>query len=151
MVYLVKWFIFGAGLLVLMVLSAEDLKNRKIHAGLMVMLGIGVCVLQGLWLVISGREDQVGMFHWCIGAVPGIALLILGKLTGGRIGAGDGMVVLGVGLMTGGILSFRIFIWSLLLIFIFSCIGLMIGKLRRDSCIPFVPFYTIAYIGGWIL
>jgi len=147
----VKWFIFGAGLLVLMVLSAEDLRNRKIHAGFMVMMGIGLCVLQEFYLIISGRQDHIEMIHWCMGAAPGAVLLLLGKVTGGRIGIGDGMVVFGAGLMTGGILSFRIFIWSLMLIFIFSCVGLLTGKLRCHSCIPFVPFYTMAYIGGWIL
>ena len=81
-----KWFIFGAGLLVLMVLSAEDLRNRKIHAGFMVMMGIGLCVLQEFYLIISGRQDHIEMIHWCMGAAPGAVLLLLGKVTGGRIG-----------------------------------------------------------------
>ena len=126
-------------------------EKQKNSCWFMVMMGIGLCVLQEFYLIISGRQDHIEMIHWCMGAAPGAVLLLLGKVTGGRIGIGDGMVVFGAGLMTGGILSFRIFIWSLMLIFIFSCVGLLTGKLRCHSCIPFVPFYTMAYIGGWIL
>lgn len=80
-----KWFIFGAGLLVLMVLSAEDLRNRKIHAGFMVMMGIGLCVLQEFYLIISGRQDHIEMIHWCMGAAPGAACCFWGKLQEGEL------------------------------------------------------------------
>ena len=72
-------------------------------------------------------------------------MLAASVISKGQVGIGDGIVLTVAGGMLGGSESVEVFILSLLLVFIFSCIGLSIKKLSRKSALPFVPFYFAAY------
>lgn len=88
----------------------------------------------------AGLDTIVGMF-------PGIIVLAVSVISKGQVGIGDGIVLTAAGGMLEGSESVEVFILSLLLVFIFSCIGLIIKKLSRKSALPFVPFYFAAYMG----
>ena len=88
----------------------------------------------------AGLDTIVGMF-------PGIIVLAASVISKGQVGIGDGIVLTAAGGMLEGSESVEVFILSLLLVFIFSCIGLIIKKLSRKSALPFVPFYFAAYMG----
>jgi len=84
------------------------------------------------------------------GALIGVGFLLLSKFTDEQIGYGDSWMILNLGIYLG--------IWKLIVLlgivfgvsFIFSCTGLVCGKLKRRTRIPFYPFLMIGYIGVMI-
>ena len=76
---------------------------------------------------------------------------IISALTGGEIGAGDGLLIIAMGsVMTAGELIGILFA-ALLLCGIYSGIQLLVLKKQRDIEIPFVPFLLAGYLGGVFL
>ena len=73
------------------------------------------------------------------------------RVTGGEIGAGDGLLIIAMGsVMTAGELIGILFA-ALLLCGIYSGIQLLVLKKQRDIEIPFVPFLLAGYLGGVFL
>lgn len=118
-------------LLHLLVLSAEDIKERQLSMAVIWELGatgIGYAVLHG-------QTPEL---------MPGLFLLIFGYLSKEQIGFGDGWLILVLGMW----LRLR----ELLNMF---CLGLLLGVLsavfsgKKEQ--PLVPFLTAAYvIGEWM-
>jgi prepilin signal peptidase PulO-like enzyme (type II secretory pathway) len=76
--------------------------------------------------------------------VPGAFLTGVGKLSGGRVGAGDGIVVWAAGIWTGFYGIFRVLVWALLLAAAAAAVLLM--RKSRKKEIPFVPFLAAAFL-----
>ena len=89
--------------------------------------------------------DRQRLFLLLAGAVPGLFLLWVGKVSGGALGQGDALVILVAGLYMG--------IWKTLewvtLAFLLSAVwagALMVFKKKgRKASFPFVPFLMAAY------
>ena len=93
----------------------------------------------------------VGGILWRITEGIGIFAAIISALTGGEIGAGDGLLIIAMGsVMTAGELIGILFA-ALLLCGIYSGIQLLVLKKQRDIEIPFVPFLLAGYLGGVFL
>lgn len=125
------------GTVILLFLSIADIRRKKIHAFAAVIFGCTAIICHG-----SDLLPQALM-----GALPGMLILILHRVSRGQIGIGDGVMLMGMGLYLGGSNSLKVFILSLCLIFIYSCAGLMLKKLSRHTQLPFAPFYLAAYLG----
>lgn len=79
-----------------------------------------------------------------LSALPGVALWTLSFLTEGKIGRGDGDMVLVIGLLMGWEGCMAALCAACLFAAVFSGIGLMIKRLKRNSRIPFAPFLSAA-------
>lgn len=100
-----------------------------------------------LWRITEGSLWPDGLISMGIG----IFAAIISALTGGEIGAGDGLLIIAMGsVMTAGELIGILFA-AFLLCGIYSGIQLLVLKKQRDIEIPFVPFLLAGYLGGVFL
>lgn len=120
-------------LLFLAVLSAGDVREKKISIYRLAFLALSAM----LYRVITG-QFSLSEIGW--GIFPGCILLLLAFLTREKIGYGDGLTVLVLGLWTGG--------WFTLAT---VCVGIMLSGTWGTVCIfrgrtepfPFVPFLLL--------
>lgn len=130
------------GVVILGFLTLTDIKTKKISV--ILPLIFGVCSIFIPW-------DAQGISNALLGGIPGMMLLALHRPSKGQIGIGDGLMLLGMGLHLGLSKAFMAWFYSLGILFIFSCIGLIMKKLKPKSQVPFAPFYLAAYIGVVVL
>ncbi|MBS4982409.1 MAG: prepilin peptidase [Lachnospiraceae bacterium] len=127
-------------LLFLIICTVIDLRKRSLPTWLLWAGSLGI-------LLISLRNCGFNVFPLIKGAVPGVFLGFLSKITGEAVGYGDVWIILLLGIYLG--------IWdtvTLVCIAFFLCSVVAAGclirkKFRRDTRIPFVPFLTAAYVG----
>lgn len=130
-------------------MSVLDIRSKSVPAWL---IGLGGAVALAVSLVesFSGIAEQGTWWNY-VGAlfggiIPGGCLLMLAFVTK-TIGSGDGAVVT----LLGMVLGFRKSILVLCIGLFFAALGstvlLVIGKVKRNTCLPFLPFLTV----GWFL
>ncbi len=125
--------------LFLLTCSVTDIRDGKIYPEavlpflavypLMAALKGGVC-----------PEDAV------YGMIPGTVLLILSLISGGRIGAGDGMVIIISGLFIGLRDTLLLLRYGMLGAFSWSAVLMLTERKKADYEIPFVPFLLAAFV-----
>ena len=130
------------GVVILGFLTLSDIKTKKISV--LIPLAFGACSIFIPW-------DVQNISNALLGGIPGVMLLTLHRPSKGQIGIGDGLMLLGMGLHLGLQKAFTAWFYSLGILFVFSCIGLMMKKLKPKSQVPFAPFYLAAYIGVVVL
>src|SRR5690554_5930806 len=81
-----------------------------------------------------------------LGITPGIGVLILSKLTSGKIGMGDGLILGVTGIELGFWGNMELFALALLFAALFSIVLLILRRADRKKAIPFIPFILLAYI-----
>lgn len=106
-------------------------EKRDLFSGVLSVPGGRYIVEDNRRKFVAGWADLMGI---------GIFAAIISALTGGEIGAGDGLLIIAMGsVMTAGELIGILFA-ALLLCGIYSGIQLLVLKKQRDIEIPFVPF-----------
>ncbi len=121
---------YCAGLLLLAVLAAQDIREKKISVDKLLIFGF-MAVLYQIFTKQFCWQEILG------GVVPGCMLLLISWATKENIGYGDGMVVIVLGLWTGGWFAFHVLGIGILLTGIYAVISLI--RKKRDV-IPFIPF-----------
>lgn len=115
----------------LLLLSAEDVKERQLSMILIAELGI-VGAVRLIW--------TCGRAVW----IPGAVLLGLGYISGEKIGYGDGWLMLALGMW----LPMESLLYMLWLGLLFCAVfSVLFG--RKE--LPLVPFLTAAYVVGGFL
>ena len=140
------WLCQGTFLLYTGQLAAEDGKTGTFR--LRTLLAGGLC---GLLLRLAGLIRFGGQWTAEAGAVliavlPGIGLVLLGKLTRGAVGKGDGLCFMSFGIWWRAEQVFSLLFLSLLLL---GCVGLFLICFRngkRDLRLPFGPFILAAAV-----
>lgn len=135
-------------ILSLIIQSWKDIRERRISVPVLIV----TCLLGGSLQIVSllflsdgsaGAGELTAVFG---SAIPGLLFLLLSVLSGNRIGFGDGLVLLGAGLFLDiSDLTASLFL-GMILCAVFAGIGIALGKLRKDTEIPFVPFLLLAYL-----
>ena len=134
-------------LIFLAVAAWQDMRDKEIDAWLYVVFG-GL-----IWFGKLCFDGPVELWREAVNAVPGIALALLSRLSGGAVGEGDGwfFVVAGVALE----------VWNAVALFFISlflcclwCAGMAVWGWRRRisvrrKTVPFLPFVLPAVL--WIL
>lgn len=146
---IIKWMLHS---IMLCVCSVEDWREKKVslwkiavYAGL--ALGYGI-----LEVILFGERIDIWLTQRILGSIPGIVLLLLGKLSKEAIGYGDGFLVVIIGMSMG----FWEGMGSLLTAFfgIFVAAGYIFMKEKRSKGreIAFVPFLLMGMAGAglWI-
>lgn len=120
-------------------LSWEDVRRRKLSLRILI-LGGGAALIYQLFC----GTDSLGEI--ALGGSVGVCFLIIGKVTGEKIGYGDGITILILGIYLG--------IWELLEVlagtfFLLAVTGMicLVGKrFSRKQTLPFCPFLTAGYM-----
>ncbi len=117
----------------------RDLRKREISMITVIIVGILGGILQFNYIKDSGLEI-VG------GVLIGVVLLILAKVTGEKIGYGDGWVLAVSGLYLGFRGNMYLLLLSLFGASIVSISLLLFKKATRKTELPFVSFMLPSYL-----
>ena len=130
------WMITFA--IVLVFLSVSDIRTRRIPiAGFIVL-----CILSVMFRLVSDDGDTV-LLDWIWSILPGLFLIGIGLLSGGKVGIGDGILIMELGIAFGFIRCMYILTGALFLCCLFSIVLLLFHKGNKKTQIPFVPFITL--------
>lgn len=125
--------------------TVQDIQKRKISNCYLWIGGI----IGFVFRIINLKEESYSFSEWLLALIPGVILLLLAKVTGEKIGFGDGWVVIILGnFMT--ILEISMLLQSaVILVAIFALIFLLGRKISKEYSIPFLPFLWSAHFLLW--
>lgn len=129
---------------ILLILSIEDIRKQKISLWI-IFFGF---ILAGIFC--AGQMAE-GVWSVLAGAGPGIVLLLLGYVTRGSIGYGDGLVVTFLGMSFGFLKISGMLLLALFFAVFYSGGMLLLRKYNMRSRLPFLPFLMLAYLGGMLI
>lgn len=134
-------------LIFLAVAAWQDMRDKEIDAWLYVVFG-GL-----IWFGKLCFDGPVELWREAVNAVPGIALVLLSRLSGGAVGEGDGWFFVVAGVALGVWNAVALFFMSLFLCCLW-CAGMVVWGWRRRisvrrKTVPFLPFVLPAVL--WIL
>lgn len=144
--------VYMAFLVYLAIESHRDIKEREIS------------VKSTIWFVMIGMLQKAGMYIFqgidmtagsavrslLMALLPGVVLLLLGRITRQAVGYGDGLLLLVCGLYLGGKEAGVLFVTGLLVLFPISLVLLISGQAKRKTQLPFAPCLLAAYL-LWLL
>lgn len=118
--------------------SLEDIRQKKITAGLTLLSGIAGIFLH---LIFQNRS----IFDMIAGMVPGVFVFAAGRMANPKIGTGDGALFMLTGLYLGLIENLRLMFVSFLLAGFWGLYLLTVKRCEKSRRIPFVPFLFLGY------
>lgn len=121
---------YCAGLVLLAILAAEDIREKKISVDKLLVFAL-LAVGYRIFMKECCCQEILGAIF------PGIMLLLLSRATKESIGYGDGMAVIVLGLWTGGWFAFQVLGIGILLTGIYAVWSLI---RKKRGVIPFIPF-----------
>ncbi len=120
---------------------AQDLRSRRVHAGMMTVLGIAAACIS-----LTGSPTFHTLAHIAAGALPGLGLWLLSAVTNEAVGRGDALAVCLAGMSSGPEQILMILLAALFLTAFAGCILLAAGKAGKKSRLPFIPFLAAGYL-----
>jgi len=125
--------------LFLIATAIQDLVTKKIKVWIVLLgaLFIGICIPFCSALTLIDRIS---------GLLPGFMVMMLNKVTKGKIGLGDGLVLCVTGLGLGFWSNMELFALALAMAAAFSAVLLILKFADRKKSIPFIPFIFISYV-----
>ena len=124
--------------LFLAVCAVFDGFSRKVPLAV-VWLGMFLAVC----LRIGGAMGESGLMEAALSLLPGAGFFLLSFLTREKVGYGDGWTLLMIGLFVGAYRCFLILLVGLMAESVAAVVLLVIGKIKRDREIPFLPFLLL--------
>ena len=113
-----------------------------------IILGGFMGVAINLWQIAGGYLSFVEIG---LAVLPGCFFLLVGFVTGQKVGYGDGLLLVVIGLFTGFNRCALILCISLVLLSVSALVLLCIRKVGKNSKIPFVPFLAVGMgVGFWV-
>ncbi len=139
------WILKGCFFVLLILLSAQDLRWRRLSPGL---LGAAFLLSLGGFGLRYMTGEGTGLLT---GLLPGACFLGLSMAAGKQLGKGDGLVLAAIGGLLG--LSGCLVALSFGLLLAAFCAGylMVVRKASRKQKLPFVPFLTVGYLAGVML
>lgn len=123
----------------LLFLTIEDVKKRTVPlACIIIFSGSGIFMNY-----IFKYQSLSSLF---LGIGVGAVVIVLGKVTRGGVGLGDGAVLGSIGIVIGGEKGFLLFFISIFMSAIFSLIFLSLKKVKWKQELPFLPYILCTYI-----
>lgn len=132
-----QMFRYGMMAAFLLLCTWQDIRTKTITIEPVLLFGTAGIVLH----ILTGTSWQA-----CAGGIlPGMGVLLFGRLSQEQIGYGDGIVLCVAGLFlswkeTLGLLMMALFLCALVTVGMF-----FLGRLKRHTSYPFLPFLTAAY------
>lgn len=132
-------FIIMCGMgMILLILAIQDLRSKKVSTL--------ICLLTIALIFIALLIYKDSMVSSLLGMGFGFIILGVSRITGGKIGLGDGMILTFTGLGLGFWRNVEMFAMALFMAAIVSIVLLVLKKVNRHSSLPFVPFILLSYI-----
>lgn len=122
-----------------LVCSVEDIRKKQVNMCILLGSGILAVVFHLYW-------GSHGIFDMLGGSALGLFVLICSRLTGGKVGEGDGLFLMMTGLFLGWRENVAVYFLGTLLAGIYGLAQLCMHRKRRQDEIAFVPFLGIAYV-----
>lgn len=124
--------------------AVQDIQKKKITN---YYLWAGA--ITGAIIRIINYENRIDQLEWLTAFIPGAIILILGRITGEKIGFGDGWVIIILGnFMT--ILEISMLLqMAILLTGLFSIVILCGKAVSKTYQIPFLPFLWLSHLLIW--
>lgn len=125
--------------LLLVIVTIQDIKWKKIRVGIVLFVGICLCICVPFSAMLSVIDRILGLSL-------GLGVVLLSKATGGKIGIGDGLVLGVTGIGLGFWSNIELFAIALAMAAVFSIGLLALRRANRKKAIPFMPFLLGAYL-----
>ena len=133
-----KWVFKIAVVVLLVMASREDLRNKAISTWYLVAGGV-LSFLFGICEIATDRSDVANML---MGLIPGVLMILLTVVTISAIGVGDGLMMLAIGPVLGArAMSVAVMI-AFLLSALCCVILLTFKKISVKGRLAFMPFLT---------
>lgn len=113
-----------------------------------VLWSIPMFLLPGVIFLIWGEESVA---PGLAALIPGILLLMTGKITKEAIGYGDGLIVLVLGIYLGIWETCEIVLGGLFLSAVWGGFLMVVKKKNRHQEFPWIPFLLLSYVGKLVL
>lgn len=123
--------------LFLSICSFQDMRMKRLSVRLLLCFGV-----IGLIVDIC---FQTAPLLCIIGILPGISLVLLGRVSRQQIGYGDGFAVMVIGLLLPGKETIAILLMGLFLCACSSVVILCMGKGGKKTVFPFIPFLEAGF------
>ena len=123
----------------LIVSAIQDGLYKKISVWVIGLAFLATCICIPFCNLLS-LGSRIG------GLIVGLSIMLLSKITGGKIGMGDGLVLCVIGIGLGLWQTMEVVALALFFAAILSIILLSFGKADRKKKIAFVPFLLLAYV-----
>jgi len=134
-----EYIIRGLIGLLLVTTAVQDFFTKKIKLWIIMLCALLICLCIPFCPALTIIDRLMGF-------IMGIGVVLLSKITKGKIGSGDGLVLCVTGLGLGFWGNLELFALALTIAAAFSA-GLLILRIAgRKSSIPFIPFLLISYI-----
>lgn len=119
--------------------TIEDCRRKRILLGPVLLFGI-------LGLILHLYYRNISIWNLLAGCLIGVILLLISKVTSGKIGIGDGLILIVTGVYLGFEDNTILFMHGLLFCGIWSLILLVTRKKKGTDEVPFIPFLLLAYL-----
>lgn len=137
---MIKENVTSAALLIFMAVAAyQDWKEKQINVCIFL-----VAAFVGIVLRVGVQEESV----WSMleGVAVGIVILLLAWLTGGSVGAGDGLMFMVSGIFLEFWENINLLMTSFTIAGVVALFMIAVKKKGRKYRLPFVPFMLVAYL-----
>lgn len=128
-----EWTASCGGLLFLAVLTPDDIRERKISVGKLIIGMLSALICRGL-------TAQMELAELAGSLLPGMIIFLLAVVFRESIGNGDGLVVMVLGLWLGGFWTLLVVSLAIMLAGLFAVICLF---RRKEDTIPLIPFLLL--------
>lgn len=125
--------------LFLCLLSVSDLRTRTIPGWAAPVFGAGTSLLHLFLRDLTLLQFFAGLF-------PGILLLLLALIFRASLGMGDALAVTACGAAIGAERIFAALTAALVMCAVFSAVLLLLRRVKRSDCLPFLPFLAASHI-----
>jgi leader peptidase (prepilin peptidase)/N-methyltransferase len=125
--------------LMLLICGVQDALKKKIYIWI---LALGA-ILMGIVLLFSSSVPIVERIG---GIAIGVCVIVISKITGGKIGMGDGILLCITGMGLGFWGNLELFGIALFFAAVVSILLLIFRLADRKKSIPFVPFLFFGYV-----
>ncbi len=128
----------------LVVLAVADVRKKRLP--LLLLLSGGFFIIAQ-----SFCDRDISVISLAAGGMTGVLFLFVSMITKEAFGYGDSILILIMGTFLGFWDILYLLMGAFLMAAVFSAVMLIKTRFDRKASFPFVPFLTIAYIGGMLL
>lgn len=135
-----------AVIVVLMILSLEDIRNKTISIGWLVAAGF-IAAVQRLYMLAEDTADveETTILVIVVGVVF-IVLMVLMCTVMKSMGTGDMCLLLIIGLGKGMVTAVIVYMAASMLLAVAGGVMMIMKRITRRTQMPFVPYISVAYI-----
>ncbi len=124
-----------------------DIRERMIYMMPLIISASGAVIISVVSVFAVWGNGMETLWHLIVfPTAAGILLMGFSYVYRDRIGTGDGCLLAALGMILGNRYNFSVIMYSLISVFLFSIISVIVGRRRRPHSIPFAPFVMAGFL-----